>query len=315
MTAQVRRNGPDETRKSTEHQEPAGRRSGDGLFARFRLRRSQVAVSVVPGELRVVVAGANGALTPRSRIVAALEPGVVRPGLRPGNLADPEALSGILRRRLEEEGELGIKPGLVSVVVPDAAVRVALVPVEGDPPGRAEADSMARWALRELLPVEPDDARIDWGLLEADDGPSWLLVLGAHRDVIREYESVVQPLGWTPGRVIPWTLALATEAPAPDLDGARLVLSADAGRLACLVESAGVPRLHRAWRGDSLPDPEVELPPLQQYVRQRLDLPVAEVLLSGPESWRQATTPACEALGWRVRERSAWDGLVGALEP
>jgi len=291
----------------------AGRGEG-GLLARFRLRRPQVAVSVVAGSLQDVVARANGALASRSRIVIDLEAGVVRPGLRPGNLAAPDALGALLRQGLEEEGELGIKPGLVSMVVPDAAVRVALVPVEGEPPGRAEAASMARWALRELLPVEADDARIDWALIEADDGPSWMLVLGAHRDVIDEYESVLRPLGWTPGRVIPYTLALATEAPETELDGARLVLSADAGRLACLVESAGVPRLHRAWRGESLPDPEAELPPLEQYVRERLDLPVAEVLLSGPESWRRATAPACEALGWRVRERSAWDGLMGALE-
>lgn len=314
VSADEGRTGPDAGERRTET-DPGERRADGGFLARFRLRRPQVAVAVVPGELRVVVAGANGTLTPRSRIVAELEPGAVRPGLRPGNLADPEALADLLRRRLEEEGELGIKPELVSLVVPDAVVRVALVPVEGEPPGRGEAASMARWALRELLPVEPDDARIDWALLGADDGPSFMLVLGAHRDVIHEYESVVAPLGWTPGRVIPFTLALATEAPDVEREGARLVLSADAGRLACLVESAGVPRLHRAWRGESLPDPETELPPLEQYVRERLDLPVVEVLLSGPESWRKATTPACEALGWRVLERSAWDGLMGALEP
>lgn len=307
----------DEKDSRTDGQDPeAGeRRPPGGFLSRFRLRRPQVAVSVVPGELRVVVARSNGALAPRSRILAELEPGVVRPGLRPGNLADPELLARILRQRLEEAGESEIRPGLVSMVVPDAAVRVALVPVEGEAPGRAEASSMARWALRELLPVDLDDARIDWAVLEAEDGASWLLVLGAHGDVIREYEAVVAEVGWTAGRVIPWTLALASEAPAAGIDGARLVLSADAGRLACLVESAGIPRLHRAWRGDSLPDPEVELPPLQQYVRQRLDLPVAEVLLSGPDDWRRITAPACEALGWRVHERSAWDGLMGALEP
>lgn len=180
---------------------------------------------------------------------------------------------------------------------------------------------MARWALADLLPLEPADARIDWapvGANGAEVAPGWLLAIGAATAVVREYEAVVEAVGWIPGRVVPFTMALAVDADGAeagsDPGAARVVLSGVGGQVACLVEAGGVPRFHRAWRG-AHPDLDLELRALQRYVDTRLDLSIADAVVAGPESWRTRAATQCRALGWRVRERSDWSAHLAAVQP
>ena len=304
-------------------------RSGDVIASRsgasrtgvhLGLSRCRMAVSIVPGELRLLVARTNGAAQPVHQLGAELPEGAVRVGLRAPNLADPSMISDALRSLAEEAKTDRERVGLVALLIPDAAVRLALVPLEGAEPRRAEGDAMARWALRDLLPVEPSAARIDWAVVAGQDEPEakWLLAVGAEAEVVREYESVVERLGWVAGRVVPLTMGLAVGAAGASVDedagAGRIVLSAVGEQLACLVESGGVPRMHRAWRGME-PDLDLELPNIERYVGQRLGLSIAEAVLAGPEAWRQRAAPACEALGWRVREISRWSAHLGAIQP
>ena len=60
---------------------------------------------------------------------------------------------------------------------------------------------MARWVLRELLPVEADAARVDWAIMAtpgvAAAEPRWMLSVGSDAELLREYEALVDPFGWT----------------------------------------------------------------------------------------------------------------------
>lgn len=279
-----------------------------------------IAVSIVPGELRLLVARANGAVKPVHQLTAELPADAVRAGLQSPNLVDPAAVSDALAGIAEEAGALRGR-GMVAVLIPDAAVRLALVPLEGNEPGRAEGDAMARWALADLLPIEPAAARIDWSVI-AEEGPEetarWLLAVGADAGVVREYEAVVEQIGWLPGRVVPLTMALAVGADEPGADedpgAARIVLSGVGGQVACLVEAAGVPRFHRSWRGAD-PDLVQELPSIEHYLSTRLELSIVDAVVAGPEGWRARAATDCEALGWRVRERSGWSAHLGAIQP
>ncbi len=281
---------------------------------------SGIAVSIVPGELRLLVARTNGSVQPLHQLAAELPEGAVNAGLRAPNLAEPETISEALRG-LVDEAEAGRERGrMVSVLIPDAAVRMALVPLEGAAPSHAEGESMARWALRDLLPVEPGSARVNWSVVQEEStelAAKWLLVIGADATVVQEYESVVEAVGWTPGRVVPLTLGLAVgagvEADA-DPGMARIVLSGVGAQVACLVEAGGVPRLHRAWRGAG-PDLALELPNIQRYADQRLDVSIDEAVIAGPDGWRQRAAINCEALGWRVHVCSSWSAHIGAVQP
>jgi len=268
-----------------------------------------------------MVARANGSVKPLQQVAAELPHDAVLPGLQAPNLPDTEVIGSVLAELAAEAEAPRERSGVVSVLIPDAAVRVALVPLEGAEPNRAEGAAMARWALSDLLPVEAGEARIDWSVMapaSAEPGPTWLLAIGADAAVVREYESVVESVGWIPGRVAPLTMALAVGADDTMIDedprSARLVLSGVGGQVACLVEAGGVPRFHRAWRGAD-PDLAFELPSLQRYIETRLDLVVVDTVVAGPEAWRVRAATQCAALGWKVRERSGWSAHIGALQP
>jgi len=66
-----------------------------------------IAVSIVPGELRLLVAGGNGDMKPLHRLARELPPGAVRAGLRSPNVVDPAAVGGVLE---ELAGFLGDEP-------------------------------------------------------------------------------------------------------------------------------------------------------------------------------------------------------------
>lgn len=285
-----------------------------------------IAVSIVPGEIALLVARANGALEPLHQAVAGLPADAVRAGLQPPNVPDVPRVAERLAALAAEAGVRGERFGMVAVLVPDAAVRLALAPIEGAPPRGAEGDVMARWALADLLPVTAADARIDWAVVggHGQQAARWLLALGANVEVVREYEAVVEQAGFTPGRVVPLTLALAAGADdgvengegagSTDPSAARLVLSGVGGQVACLVEAGGVPHLHRAWRGGA-PELAVELPAVQRYAETRMGLTIVDAVIAGPDAWRRQAADECAGCGWTVREPSTWAAHLGAARP
>lgn len=193
---------------------------------------------------------------------------------------------------------------------------------------------MARWALRDLLPVDTEASRVAWAVSEPrNNAPGWLVATGAEAELVREYETLVEAHGWTVGRVMGWSIALtqgaelvlngtaetsggldqgwseATSGP----DG-RLVLTSAGDGLTCLVEAGGIPRFYRSWRG-SVPVERVaeELPPVERYVKDRLELSVRQALLCGSQQWTTDVSAFCEAMGWEVLTLSRWTALMGAL--
>ena len=240
-----------------------------------------------------------------------LAAGDVRPGIANSNLRASRAVAFALKGMWNEAGLKRRRIETVSLIIPDQAVRMAFVPLEGREPRSAEGAAMARWALRDLFPPETDDCRIDWAILSSEslpDGEGWLFTLAAAVDVVREYEAILEGLGLSAGRVIPMTMALAaaaapTRAPTPGT--ARIVLSEIGGLVAALVEADGVPRLHRAWRRPPA-DLGADLRAIDRYLEQRLELKIVEAAIAGGKRWRRQVTKACEALGWHATPVSRW---------
>jgi hypothetical protein len=188
---------------------------------------------------------------------------------------------------------------------------MTVVPLEGRDPRAPEGESMARWALRDLLPVDEEERRVDWAVLAPESTPAsrdWLFAIAASVDVVREYEAIIEAMGLTAGRVVPMSMALAagtTREISPAPGTARMVLCEVGGLIAGLVEVDGIPRLHRAWR--RMPkDLGVELERVERYLDQRLGLSIAEVTIAGGKGWRKRAADACEALGWHTTPASRW---------
>ncbi len=295
--------------------------------------RERVAVGLGKDRVRLLVGRGNSSVSVVHSGSRALPQGALRGGLQAPMSADRSALAAPLGELVDDarrDGLLRRRPDLVALVITDGSVKVAAAPIQGEAPGATEGGRMARWVLRELLPMEADAARVDWSIMTtpapATDGPDrWMLSVGGDASLLQEYESLVDPFGWTVGRLVPWTFAAAVADDGPGAPPAgesaadgepirRLIMCEADGTLACLFEASGVPRFHRAWRarvdGDRVAD---ELPSLRRYVNDHLEMTIGHVCLCGTADWATATAAACSAVDLDVRRVSPEEAMAGAL--
>jgi hypothetical protein len=203
-----------------------------------------VAVEVRPRAVAAVRLARNGSgLALGAAAAVELRPGVLEPSLSKPNVVDPAALSAALRSALERSGALSGGP--VSLVLPDPAVRLTLVPALGLRGRRAELEETVRFRLHKALPPDFDvrSARLAWRPLGADE----LLVAVARDEVVRDYEDALSALGFEAGLVEPSGLALSSlEDEAAEGEGVEsLLINWDHGYVSFQVRRGGRPLLLR----------------------------------------------------------------------
>jgi len=150
-----------------------------------------------------------------------LAPGCVVPDLTEGNLRQRDAVVSALREVL---GNIGSRARDVTAVLPDAAVRVALLDFEALPLKREEAEGVVRFRLRKSLPFDVDKAKVSYQA-QSVNGTVRVVAAVALNSVIEEYEGVIREAGFNPGIVLPSMLAALLGAPA---DRGTLVVKVDA---------------------------------------------------------------------------------------
>ncbi len=150
-----------------------------------------------------------------------LAPGCVVPDLTEANLRQREAVVSALREVL---GHVGARSRDVTAVLPDAAVRVALLDFETLPSKREEAEGVVRFRLRKSLPFDVDKAKVSYQA-QASNGAVRVVAAIALNSVVEEYEAVIREAGFSPGVVLPSMLAAVSGAPA---DRGTLVVKVDA---------------------------------------------------------------------------------------
>jgi hypothetical protein len=282
-------------------------------------RRSEVALLMAPAELSIAVSRPGNTRAATKRFSARLPRRSIVSAVQSGNLREPDVVVFALKQIWNQARLPKRKVGTVTLIIPDQCVRMVAVPLDGPGPGSSEGEAMARWALRDLMPLAIDDYRVDWAILPGEKGSrehGWLFATAAEADLVREYELPVERLGLSVGRVVPVSLAVAASSePAVDADpdGARLVLCGTGRRPAAIVEAGGVPRMHRAWRGRPR-DMDAELRSIESYARQRLGLNIVEALVAGPPRWCTRVAGICEQIGWQTSSTSRWSAHAGATE-
>ena len=152
-----------------------------------------------------VVAGRPGPAA--QEIVSGFAPlrhGVLTAGLKSPNFTDPAAVAGALRQALNE---VSVKESQITVVIPDAAVRVLLLDFDSLPPKLADALPILRFRLRKLIPFEVEDAAVTYQVMPGKPGLVRVIVAVSPAAVLAEYEAAVREAGYEPGVVLPSTLA------------------------------------------------------------------------------------------------------------
>jgi len=150
-----------------------------------------------------------------------LASGSVVPDLLEPNLRRKDAVYETIREALET---VGGRARDVVAVLPDAAVRVVLLDFDMLPDNRQEAESVVRFRLNKSLPFDVDKARVSYHAQSSSNGVR-LIAAVALTSVVEDYELAFREAGYSPGVVMPSTLAALGAA---DADRPTLVIKVDA---------------------------------------------------------------------------------------
>jgi type IV pilus assembly protein PilM len=144
-----------------------------------------------------------------------LSPGSLVPDLIETNLKDRERVSQTIREAL---GIVSGRSHDVIAVLPDTAIRVALLDFESLPTNRQEAEGVVRFRLKKSLPFDVEKAKISYDAQTSTNGLRVIAAV-ALASVIVDYESAFRDAGYTPGVVLPSMLAAlgATAAEKPTM--------------------------------------------------------------------------------------------------
>jgi type IV pilus assembly protein PilM len=150
-----------------------------------------------------------------------LAPGSVVPDLIENNLRQADTVFQTIRDAL---GSLSARTRDVIAVLPDAAVRVALLDFDSLPASREEAEGVVRFRLKKSLPFDVEKARVSY---HAQTSGSGVRVVAAVvlSTVLEDYEAAFRQAGYAPGVVLPSMLAALGAATA---DRPTLVVKVDA---------------------------------------------------------------------------------------
>lgn len=144
-----------------------------------------------------------------------LAPGTVVPDLVETNLRQRSAVREGIESTL---GGVAGRSKDVIAVVPDAAVRVMLVDFETLPSDYEEALGVVRFRLKKSLPFDVDKAKVSYHAQKVRDEIKIVAAVGLG-SVIEDYEAAFKEAGFSPGIVLPSTLAAlgAAEGKKPTL--------------------------------------------------------------------------------------------------
>jgi type IV pilus assembly protein PilM len=174
-------------------------------------------------------------------------------------------------------------------VIPDYAVRMAMVDFEELPANEAERLALLRFRLRKTVPFPIDEAQLAYSVQLNEPKRIELLAVAIARPILEEYETLLTSSGYRVGMVMPSSLAalpLCTGAQR----GLTVLAKAAGATLTILLLEAGRVRLVRCLdlavsEGEAVPrDDETVLPVLQQtlaYAEDQIGQPVTKLLLCG----------------------------------
>jgi type IV pilus assembly protein PilM len=136
--------------------------------------------------------------------IEALPPGSILPTAAESNLIQADVVRAAVGRvfsRLQAKGED------VALLLPDAVIRVFVLHFDVFPRKSEEAIPMLRWRLKKSVPFEAEETLISY-MRQAPRADGVDIVTGLARlRIVREYESLMESLGMSPGVVMSSTLA------------------------------------------------------------------------------------------------------------
>ncbi|HKV05698.1 MAG TPA: hypothetical protein VJO53_11400 [Candidatus Acidoferrales bacterium] len=161
-----------------------------------------VAVEIAAGH--VAAARANGRGHLDDVAAQSLPGGAVMPSAVEVNVTQPETVRSALRHVLNRVPDRGAP---VALLIPDPVVRVFILPFDTLPRRSSEALPLLRWRLKKSVPFDVEETVVSWTRQAGRDGNLEVVAAVARRQIVREYEEIVEFLGAHAGVVVSSTLA------------------------------------------------------------------------------------------------------------
>jgi type IV pilus assembly protein PilM len=161
------------------------------------------------------------------------------------NVAQHEEVQRVLRQVLERVTHR--HGGNIALLLPDAAARVSVVNFEQLPQSPHERLPLIRWRLKKTVPFEIDDAALAYHRQGASAQGEELAIAVSPLPIIRQYEALVESLGFDAGFVTLSSLAaLGLVSPAEQHGAGVMLIRGLGGLLTILVVSPAKIRVFRA---------------------------------------------------------------------
>lgn len=163
--------------------------------------RPPAAVEVTP---EGVLAAALPTLAAPVYAFVALPAGALVASMEGANLRQPDVVAAAIRSALDE---VSPRKRAVTLIVPDAVVRVFVLDFDSLPAKPAEAIPVLRFRLRKMVPFDVEHAGVSYQMLSKSAEECRVLVAVLPGPVLAEYEAAVRAAGYEPGAVLPSSLA------------------------------------------------------------------------------------------------------------
>lgn len=210
-------------------------------------------------------------------------------GLAPSPAAPNVLKPQLYREALARSVPKAKRSAAAALVIPDYAVRMAILDFEEFPAGDDERRALLRFRLRKTVPFPIDEAKLSYVVQIEQPDHIEVLAVAIARPILEEYESILTLAGYRVGLVTPSCLATLRLCSHGER-GLTLLAKMAGSTLSVLLLDNGVVRLVRCLDlaanedSDRANEHRAVDPILQQtlaYAEDQLSQPVTRLLLCG----------------------------------
>jgi hypothetical protein len=146
--------------------------------------------------------GRGNTCTVRRAATFEISESIVRPSFDGRNIENTSQLASVLRELAASAGLLRQKRWSLSL--PEATTRTLVLTMETQPQSGSELQDVLRWKMERGFGAPLEELSISKERLEKDSqGRDRYLAIATKREVLAEYESVMEALGWRAGLILP----------------------------------------------------------------------------------------------------------------
>lgn len=215
--------------------------------------RNYLGLDVTAGELRAVRLRRRGRKTAlHGGRILSLPPGTIQTSARASNVLDLPRFLDALHEVLDP---LAGREDRVALSLPDTVGRLLLMEVENPFRTRSEGIEVLKWQLKESLPADTREVRLDYQVLERTENGRFRLVVAVMAErVLSSYEEAIEAAGYQSAMVVFHSLSLYNFfRPRLDLGENFLLVGVEKGLLSLQHFQGQILTFHRAREVEPFP--------------------------------------------------------------